>query len=67
MTFDLLHCVVKRETASILHSKYHQIKHLLLDEKGHYAPTLRSLNNQLTSQKKELEQLKKMLGEAIVV
>ena len=58
---------VKLETASILHSKYYEIKFILREERGKYNPVLRALDNQLQNQRRELGQLQKMLADAVVV
>lgn len=57
--------LVKLETANILHSKFHEVKYLLREEKGKYAPILRSLDDQVNVLKHELIGLQKMLDDAI--
>ncbi|CAG7728344.1 unnamed protein product [Allacma fusca] len=64
--YEIENMKVELETASILHSKYYEIKFILREERGKYAPVLRSLDNQLQNQRKELAQLQKMLEDAIV-
>ncbi|CAG7729315.1 unnamed protein product [Allacma fusca] len=64
--YDIENMKVKLETASILHSKYYEIKFILREERGKYAPVLRALDNQLQNQRRELGQLQKMLEDAIV-
>jgi hypothetical protein len=64
--YDIANMKVKLETASILHTKYYEIKFILREERGKYAPVLRALDNQLQNQRRELAQLQKMLEDAIV-
>ena len=58
---------VKLETANILNGRYQEVKVLLRDEKGKYAPVLRSLEDQVHILQKELLQLQKMLDDAVYV
>lgn len=58
---------MKLETATILHSKYYEIKFILREEGGKYLPTLKILENQVENHRKELAGLKKMLVDAYKV